>query len=500
MSKILYKGGEMIRHAFSRLVFVLLLAGLGISLGISGGFANQKYAAIVVDANNGKILHSRSAYLERYPASLTKMMTLYLVFEDMKKGKITKSSKLKVSKKAAARPPSKLWLRAGSTITVDNAIKALVAKSANDVATAIAENLSKSQKEFAIRMTRKAKQLGMKNTRFRNANGLTNRNQKTTAADMAVLGMALRKHFPQYYHYFSARTFNYGRQKIKNHNKLLGKVNGVDGIKTGFTSASGFNLVTSVEKEGRSIVAVVMGGRSSKSRDRQMKKLVAEFLPKASKSAPKPVYVSLPRKVATPIASPRKTVIAKTQKVKTQNKQVITGNKIAGQITKAKTISAGFRPERFSIEEKIVQAQNKSDNKSGIADKIEQAHAMSIGTGETNNKISQAIKLAWNKQSQNNNGNGNNQGLSAIIENSGWQIQITATDSKEKAQQLLQEARDKNSDILANVKTKTVPITLKSGKTLYRARFVGFTSKQTAKQACDILRKKQFQCMLLKVS
>lgn len=244
--------------------------------------ASSKYAGIVIDAKTGKTLFSDHADAPRYPASLTKMMTLYLTFEALKSGRIAKSTKIPVSRHAAGEAPSKLGLRPGRTITVEQVILALVTKSANDAATAIGEFLGGSETRFARMMTAKARQLGMNSTTFKNANGLPHKAQKTTARDMARLGMALRDHHPGYYRYFTTRSFKYNGRRFGNHNRLLGRVKGVDGIKTGYTNASGFNLVSSVEVRGRSLVAVVMGGRTGRSRDAHMRHLISRYLPKAS--------------------------------------------------------------------------------------------------------------------------------------------------------------------------------------------------------------------------
>ncbi|MEP3047591.1 MAG: SPOR domain-containing protein [Roseibium sp.] len=245
--------------------------------------ANSKYAGIVVDAKTGKTLYASSADAYRYPASLTKIMTLYIVFEELEAGRLSLNSNLKVSKYASGRPPSKLGLKAGSTIKVKDAILALVTKSANDVATTVAENIGGSEKKFAERMTQTARQLGMKKTTFQNAHGLPNSKQRTTARDMATLGRAIQERFPKEYSYFKTRVYTYKGRRYGNHNKLLGRVKGVDGIKTGYIRASGFNLVTSVKRDDRHIVAVVMGGRTGARRNAQMTKLIGRYLPKASK-------------------------------------------------------------------------------------------------------------------------------------------------------------------------------------------------------------------------
>ncbi|MHA1158743.1 MAG: D-alanyl-D-alanine carboxypeptidase family protein, partial [Alphaproteobacteria bacterium] len=259
-----------------------LAVGLALTLGATPAMAASK-SSIVVDAKTGKTLHSRSADSKRYPASLTKMMTLYMLFEAIESGKTGLNSRIRFSARAAGQAPSKLGLKKGQTIRVKDAILALVTKSANDVATAVAEHVAGTESQFATRMTKRARALGMSNTTFRNASGLPNKAQVTTARDMALLGRALRDHYPQYFPYFNTPSFTYKGRRYGNHNKLLGRVSGVDGIKTGYTRASGFNLVTSVKKNGRYIVAVVIGGSTGKARDATMTGLVKKFLPKATR-------------------------------------------------------------------------------------------------------------------------------------------------------------------------------------------------------------------------
>ncbi|MFD1332493.1 D-alanyl-D-alanine carboxypeptidase family protein, partial [Methylopila musalis] len=244
--------------------------------------ASSAYASIVVDAKTGRTLFERNADAQRFPASVTKVMTLYLAFEDLERRRIGLDTRFTMSARCSAMPPSKLGMRAGQTIAVDDAIRALVTKSANDVACAVAENLEGSESAFAERMTRKARALGMNNSVYRNASGLPNPSHVTTARDLIVLGRAIQDRFPRYYGYFSTRVFNFAGRAMPNHNRLLGRVEGVDGIKTGYTNASGFNLLTSVKSNGRAVVAVVMGGRTGASRDAHMRELIALNLPKAS--------------------------------------------------------------------------------------------------------------------------------------------------------------------------------------------------------------------------
>ena len=265
--------------------YVKLISFLPVFWMICVSSAHAKYASFIINENTKRIYHNANADTRNYPASLTKIMTLYLVFDALKSKKISMNSKFKVSKRATRQPPSKLNLSAGSNITVKNAILALVTKSANDVATVIAENLGKSERNFARLMTRKAKKLGMTRTTFRNASGLPNRGQLSTARDMATLGIAIRKNHPKFFKLFKTKSFIYKGVKYTNHNNLLGSYSGTDGIKTGYTNASGFNLVASVERNGQRIIGVVFGGKKARSRDKHMVTLLNKYF-KTSLSKP----------------------------------------------------------------------------------------------------------------------------------------------------------------------------------------------------------------------
>ena len=209
-------------------------------------------------------------------------MTLYLLFEELDRGAMTLRTQIPISEHAAAQEPSKLGIAPGQTISVEDAIKAVVTRSANDVAVAIAEAIGHTEENFADMMTRKAHALGMSSTVYRNASGLPNDEQVTTARDLTILARSLEDRFPRYFRYFSTAEFDYAGEVIGNHNHLLGRVDGVDGIKTGYTRASGFNLLTSVHRDGRSLIAVVMGGRTAGARDRIMENLIADHIAEAS--------------------------------------------------------------------------------------------------------------------------------------------------------------------------------------------------------------------------
>lgn len=277
-------------RALASLVIACLLA---VALGVPEAEARRKrnrvaaapysppYASIVYDVNSGRVLQATNADAARHPASVTKVMTLYMLFEQIESGRFRLNTELPVSREAASQAPSKLGLRPGETIQVEDAIKALVTKSANDVAVVVAEAIGGDEDRFAAMMTRKARAIGMSRSTFRNASGLPNPGQITTARDLVTLGKAIQDRFPRYYGYFGTRTFNYDGASYRNHNRLLGQVEGVDGIKTGFTRASGFNLLTSAKADGRHLITVVLGGRSARIRDQQVASLIENHMDRA---------------------------------------------------------------------------------------------------------------------------------------------------------------------------------------------------------------------------
>jgi D-alanyl-D-alanine carboxypeptidase len=260
----------------------------------------DRYAAIVFDANTNEVLHADQADEQRYPASLTKMMTLFILFDELERGNLSLDDSFVVSQRAAAQPPSRLGLRAGDRIRVEDAINALVTRSANDVAVVVAEALEGSESRFASRMTAKARALGMRSTRYVNASGLPDTGQVTTARDQLMLSQALLRDHPSRYRYFQTSSFSWRNAYFRNHNSLLGRVEGVDGIKTGYTRASGFNLASSAQRNGHRVFAVVMGGESAASRDAQMAYLIDNAFAQIEARAggpgvpPAAVFTSLP--------------------------------------------------------------------------------------------------------------------------------------------------------------------------------------------------------------
>ena len=261
----------------SRMLRGLAFIGLGVAV-LSAVFtplpAAAKYASLVMDAETGRIVHSVNSDTRNYPASLTKMMTLYLIFDALKKGELSLEDRFDVSARAARQPSSRLGLKKGDSFSVETAILALAIKSANDVASAVSENMAKSERDFALKMTAKARQLGMSRTIFRNASGLPHRGQQSTARDMAILAQRLLKDFPDYYHYFGMTEFTHMGKRHRTHNKLLKSYDGADGIKTGYIRASGFNLVASVKRHGHRLIGVVFGSRSPRQRSQHMTSLL----------------------------------------------------------------------------------------------------------------------------------------------------------------------------------------------------------------------------------
>lgn len=252
------------------------LFGAAFSLAPKSVFAASKKAEIVIDAETGEILHEENATETRFPASITKVMTLYMLFEAMENGQINIDDQLIFSKNAASQPPTKLGVKAGNSIDIETAIMALVVKSSNDVAVAIAERLAGSEAEFARQMTSKAKDIGMINTNFANASGLPNNAQYTSAEDLAKLAIAIRRDFPREFHYFATESFEFAGQNLNNHNHLVGKVDGVDGLKTGYINSSGYNLATTSVRDGKVLVTIVMGGKSWRTRDERVTELIEQ--------------------------------------------------------------------------------------------------------------------------------------------------------------------------------------------------------------------------------
>lgn len=459
----------------------ILAVSLAIATAPTVAQANSKYAGIVVDAKTGKVLYANNANARRYPASTTKIMTLYVLFEELEAGRATLNTKMKVSRYAAGRPPTKLGLKVGGSLRVKDAIYALVTKSANDASTVIAEHISGSETAFARRMTQTARAIGMRNTTFRNPHGLPNSKQVTTAADLALLGRAIQDRFPKYYKYFNTRSYTYAGRRMGNHNKLLGRVRGVDGIKTGYTNASGFNLVTNVKRDNRQIVAVVLGGRTGKSRDAQMVKLISQYLPKASRGrrTTPMLYAGTTKRYQFPKVAPA-VPVAKA------------GTPAAKQPTLLAYANAtGTKPNSKPSDPIAKMLEHQATAPAPAPRKDLVANSLAAPAVSASAKLQQPAKTAAPSSAP------IQQKIASLkpedIDTSGWHIQISATDSQDKAIKILENARAATGSTLRNKRIYTEPVKSKK-QTLYRARFIGFETKTAAWDACAKLKKAKYSC------
>lgn len=512
---------------------------------VAGGYA-PPYAAMVVDAKTGRTLHAVNEDAPRIPASLTKVMTLYLLFEQMERGRFTMNSELKVSSYAASQPPTKLGLRAGSTIEVEDAIKSMITLSANDSSVVVAENIAGSEEAFAEMMTRKARALGMESTRFHNPHGLPNSPPNiTTARDLTILARAIQERFPRYFPLFQMRSFQYGSRTIRGHNRLLGRIEGVDGIKTGYTRASGFNLMTSARLDGRQIVSVVLGGRSGAARDKIMADLVVANLPRAATGgrsapmiaevsepqpersravapapvpepparpalvaqAPEPAPAAAPIPVPRPRAEPEVPPAARAYAATTTTAQIappprpLSGSAQALALSNMRPVAATTTPSamRWSIgappaEGKVLRPPANVDVTSSIA-KVAEPPAQSEPKAEAKKiearlpepaplpvKVAQATARAPESKP-----------AEKVAVASKWVIQLGATDDEAKARDILARARAKAAGPLADASGFTEKVE-KGGATLFRARFAGFEESKDAEKACAQLKRGGFSC------
>jgi D-alanyl-D-alanine carboxypeptidase len=472
--------------------------------------ANPRYAALVVDAKTGETLFERYADEPRYPASLTKMMTLYLVFEELEAGRLTLDSKLKISAYAASRPPTKLGLPAGATIRVEDAIRALAVRSANDISVAVAENISGSVDAFAQRMTSTARAIGMRKTTFKNPNGLPDSQQKTTARDMALLARALKDRFPRYFDFFDTRSFAYRGKRYRNTNRLLGRVKGMDGIKTGYTRASGFNLVSHVERDGREIVAVVMGGRSANSRNAHMVELINNHLSKASRGRRSAPLVAMNLMAPAPMPRGRpgtEASVAVAAPVVPEPAAVPEPDLVAAADVHPDAaqrppvaLAAHTTPApRPAAEGDATEGPQEVDP---IAMRIARANEVAelayttsrLSDDETIAKLAEMAEAGVPVQPSQASAEAQPQDAEPLP--GGWHVQIAAVPDKKGAQALLERARQRAAGLLDSADPYTERVEAK-GTVFYRARFVGFSGKDEARAVCAKLKRKSVDCLAL---
>lgn len=509
----------------------------------------EGYSSIVVDAKTGKVLQESNADKLRHPASLTKIMTLYMLFEQLEAGRIRLDSKITVSAHASEAAPTKLGLAAGQKIEVEDAIKAVVTRSANDMAVAIGEAIAGSEEAFAARMTKKARALGMNSTTFTNASGLPDKRQVTTARDLAILGRAIQDRFPRYYHFFSIRTFVWRGTPIGNHNRLLGSVEGVDGIKTGYTRASGFNLVTSVKRNNRHIVAVVLGGRTSRARDARMRELVAEYTPRAYAGArtapliaeapeakPAPKFAAKIAHTPLPRPAPRidsrepiQPIPVKTVQINTAKEQQVADMMPSSGTLGTLTISpfgdvnagppqtmqlAAYADPRNAGSPAVFTAAAKPRTVEAAQASAEDA-AVATETAKAGDDKPAAVRVAAATMSAlqlTTTAEAAPAGAvarddkkpvfhAALVQPvpvpAGWQIQIGAFTAEPEAQSTLQAARSKLGAAWGKAHAFTEK-TVKGSVEYIRARFAGFRNEADAKKACEALRKNDFACITVK--
>jgi D-alanyl-D-alanine carboxypeptidase len=467
------------------LVVFLLLASGQAEARRASATAPAKDAALIIDGSTGKVLYARHATAERFPASLTKMMTLYLLFDALKHGKLTMNSPLSVSRHASQQKPTKLYLKPGQTITVDEAIRAIVIRSANDVAVVIAEALGGTESHFAVMMTKQARQMGMMDTNFHNASGLPDPLQITTAHDLAILARHLCYDFPEYYKYFSLPGFTYKGTWYPTHDNLIGKYAGADGLKTGFTDASGFNLVSSVVRDKTHIIGVVMGGRTARSRDGEMERLLDQTFAKIDKDPSLVAQVDVPwheqgvavasldkplGKVRAPVSpSPRPAVammVAENASSAVTAKQPIP-RPGAVMLADAATSAAITHPAPAEKSSAAVVRTAANIPRPSMRPSIDAGASIAGGEGDTDLPIQQP---------------GQN-----------WTVQIGAYAERSQASAQLASYAHKARGMLASATRIIDPVQSPGGHTLYRARFGLFPERQ-ARQVCSRLTERGQTC------
>jgi D-alanyl-D-alanine carboxypeptidase len=481
------------------------------------------YSSIVVDANSGAVMQASNADSPRHPASLTKIMTLYLLFDRLEQGKIKLTTDLPVSARAASQAPSKLGLKPGETIRVETAIRAIVTKSANDVAVIVAEALGGDEPSFANLMTAKARALGMTQTVYRNASGLPDEQQITTARDQAILGRAIQDRFPNFYPYFATRTFDFRGKSIRNHNHLLGTLDGVDGIKTGYIHDSGFNIVVSTRRANHHLIAVVFGGRTADARDARVRSLIdnniniaavkrtAPLVVEGSQTAQlqtarketkeedrtgsAPVRMASAAPVATDAPMPGSTDPIKPIAVKTvivhpgtmhsaslsplpsDNRQLAPAPPVANPVNvttlttvKSELYSTAAAPPAQPAPAPPAPPQSA---KPAVVNTPAKVASMESTVPAAAIAAEPVTKLR-----------------------NGWIIQVGALPDEKEAKQRLEAARSKAKDWLGKAEPFTERLE-KGDKVLFRARFAGL-EKDQAEAACKHLKRNEIPCMLLK--
>ena len=453
------------RSAVVLLILVLWLAA-------SPAHANNKYAAVVMEYETGEILHSRRADVSLFPASLTKMMTLMMLFDALERGERRMDSTLPVSRRAADMPASKLGLRAGSTITVAQAIQAMTVRSANDVAVVVAEALGRTESGFAELMTKRARQLGMRNTSFRNASGLPNSQQKSTARDMALLAQHLIRHYQNFYHYFSQDSFTFAGRTYRSHNRLVRSYRGMDGLKTGYTRASGFNLASSAVRDGRRVIVIVFGGRSAQTRDAEVVRLMDLGFERLRERRGVPLIALRPQpKPGTAMPPPTTTTIA-------------AGTPAGAQVVAADPVLPEPRPGSGEIDVAAAPAS--------VLDVLPEADRSAI------------LEAAGNVPTPAANprpteiGSGLVAGPAKSAAVGAYAVQVGAFHDPNQARLAAHRATDLLPEILLLGDIDISPLQGRR-QMVYRARVAGF-EREIANRACGLLQAKRQECLVVRTS
>lgn len=466
--------------ALAALGAVVLTLLVGVMIAPRGAFAGPAYSVVILDADTGRVILSDSPTAQRHPASLTKMMTLYMTFDALKAGSLTLDQRLTVSANAASRPPTKLGLRPGQTIAVRDAIMSLITLSANDMSVVLGEAIGGTEEAFAARMTARARELGMSSTLFRNANGLPNDEQVTSANDMAKLGLALMRDHPTYYPMFSTQKWRFGGKVITNHNRMLGRYEGTNGIKTGYIRASGFNLVVSVKRGDVHLVGAIFGGSSAKARDDHMIELLdAAFVRLQTKpelvaraEVVRPNAVSAPARGAVAVAAVSPAASAALDaKVAELSEDGEEGQAEAAYVRPPAAPKPG-KPEAVAAAAIPVPAPTKPTAVASLAPATKPASPNSL-----NGQAERARERAAAGET--------------------WGVQIGAFRRQDAALDHLNDAARIASSALRGAQMAVHQGTDDKG-TIFRARFVGLT-ENGAREACMTLRKKSLSCIALKV-
>ncbi len=495
-----------------------------------GGYSPE-FSSIIVDGKSGAILEADHPDSLRHPASLAKVMTLYLLFKRLASGKMTLNTEMPVSAHAAAQQPTRLGLRPGQTLRVEDAIEGIVTRSANDAAVVISEDIGGTEENFAKMMTREAHTLGMSRTVYRNASGLPNDEEVTTARDQSILARAIQDRFPQYYHFFSTTAFKFRGHIIRGHDHLLGSVAGVDGMKTGFTDASGFNLMTSMHRGNRFLIGVVMGGRTAASRDATMRRLLAENLRKAATvrtvaaitehygsdgAASAATRAAAPRSriarlgqaaAAMPPAQPRIEPAPLTSGViDDQSVADMPGSTVPMQPVKVKTVHIRMPPVTLVTSAiapgraEVADASNTVVPRTGLP-----PQPARYGTGHgllgvlpasPSSTSSPAVAYAAPER-QPAEDDHRSDGIKSTDVHTGWMVQVGALNSESEAQQRLAKARDHARGLLSKANPFTEPVITKHDQKLFRARFAGL-NRDRAEAVCRTLKRSDIPCIALR--